>query len=84
MAMYRIIKKLSFADQEAATMAEAYERALADLGITDRFHPQTESIAMAILHLMRDGENDPVRLARFACQAIAPRANRAEQSSPEA
>ncbi len=70
MAMYRIRK--SSVDPEATTMADAHERALINLGITDRSDPQAESVALGILQLMRDGEMDPAQLAHLACQAIAP------------
>lgn len=60
-------------------MTEAYERALAILGISDRSDPQTESIALAILHLLRDGEKDPTRLAEFACRAFGQKLNGATQ-----
>ncbi len=69
MAMYRSRK--SSADPEATAMADAYERAVIDLGITDRSSPQAENIAIAILRLMRDGETDPAQLAQLACRAIA-------------
>ncbi len=51
-------------------MTEAYERALVIFGISGRNDPQTERIALAILHLLRDGETDPNRLAEFACRAL--------------
>jgi hypothetical protein len=70
MAIYRLLRNSTFAPDEVAAMTEAYERALVKLGISDRSDPQTESIALAILHLLRDGEKDPERLAEFACRAF--------------
>ncbi len=71
MAIYRLLKNSQFLPEESKAMIDAYERALVQLGITDRSDPQTEGIAAAILHLLRDGETDPTRLAQLACQAIS-------------
>ncbi len=70
MAIYRLIQNSTFAPREASAMTEAYERALAKLGIADRADPRTDSIAFAILHLLREGETDTDRLADFACRAL--------------
>ncbi len=70
MAIYRLIQNSTFEPHEVSAMTEAYERAVVTLGISDRLDPQTESIALAILHLLRDGEKDPERLAEFACRAF--------------
>jgi hypothetical protein len=70
MAIYRLIQNSTFAADEASALTEAYERALAILAISDRSDPQTENIALAILHLLRDGEKEPERLAEFACRAF--------------
>lgn len=72
MAIYRLLQNLTFGPQEVAMMSEAYERALIDLGITDKSDPRTEGIALAIVALLREGETDADRLAQLACQAIAP------------
>ncbi len=69
MAMYRIRK--SFADPKTAAIADAYERAMINLRITDRTSPQANSLAIAISQLIRDGEADPARLACLACRAVA-------------
>jgi hypothetical protein len=70
MAIYRLLQSSTITPHDASAMADAYERALAHLGISDRADPQTESIALAILHLLRDGERDPAKLAEFACRAV--------------
>jgi hypothetical protein len=70
MAIYRLIQNSIFTDHEVSAMTQAYERALATLKISDRNDPGTESIALAILHRLRAGENDPVRLAEFACRTF--------------
>jgi hypothetical protein len=69
-AIYRLLMNSTFEPHEVLAMTEAYERALVNLGISDRLDPQTESIALAILHLLRDGERDPAKLAEFACRAV--------------
>ncbi len=84
MAIYRILKNSTVVTQEAAAMAEAYERALSELGIADRSDPRTESIALAILALLRDGETDPARLAQLAGRAVGRESNGAEQGGPQA
>lgn len=68
--MYKILRSNSFATQEAAVMAEAYEGALIDLNIVDRCEPRTESVALAILLLFRDGETRPECLRRMAYRAV--------------
>jgi hypothetical protein len=70
MAIYRLIQNSMFTDHEVLAMTQAYERALATLKIADRNDPRTEGIALAILHRLRAGENDPVRLAEFACRTF--------------
>ncbi len=72
MAIYRLIQNSTFGPREAAVMAKCYERALIDLGIQDRSDPQTESIALAIAVLVREGETDSDRLAQLACRAFEP------------
>ncbi len=66
MAIYRLLQNLTFGPQEVATMSEAYEQALNNLGITDKSDPRTESIALAIVALLREGETDADRLAQLA------------------
>jgi hypothetical protein len=54
-----------------STMAEAYGLALDTLGIEDTSDPRAQSIALAILILMRDGEMGAERIASKACWAIS-------------
>jgi hypothetical protein len=72
MAIYRLLKNSTFGTREAAAMAKAYERVLSELGITDRSDPRTETLALAIAVLVREGETDSTRLAQLAAKAIAP------------
>lgn len=69
MAIYRLLKNSTFGAREAAAMAKAYERVLSELGI-DRSDPQTESVALALAVLVREGETDSTRLAELAAKAI--------------
>ncbi len=85
MAMYRIRK--SSVDPEATTMADAHERALINLGITDRSDPQVESVALGILQLMRMAKWIrrnwlilPVRLSRRPNRATQVKACKTEDS----
>ncbi len=70
MAIYRLLKNSTFGAREAAAMAKAYERVLSELGITDRSDPQTESVALALAVLVREGETDSARLAELVAKAI--------------
>ncbi len=81
MAIYRLIHNSKFLPVEVTAMSEAYEQVLVQLGITDRVDPRTEGIAVAILHLLREGETDPTMLAHLASRAVAPRSTSAEQGS---
>ncbi len=82
MAIYRLLKNLTFGPQEVAVMSDAYERALINLGIADRSDPQTENIALAIVALLREGETDTNRLAQLAAKAIQrPRSGDTEQGA---
>ncbi len=74
MAIYRLLKNLTFGSEEAGAMADAYERTLVDLGITDRSNPQAEKIALAIIVLVREGERDSATLATLAAKAVERRA----------
>ncbi len=73
MAIYRLIKNSTFKPGEALVMTCAYECALIDLKVEDRNDPITDPLATAILHLLRGGEIDPDRLAKFAVRAVGHR-----------
>jgi hypothetical protein len=50
MAIYRLLRNLTFDPRETASMTAAYEIALLELSIEDRANPWTEIIASAIIH----------------------------------
>ena len=73
MAIYRLIKNSTFTPGEVQIMTSAYERALVGLKVEGRNDPITDPLATAILHLLRGGETDPDRLAKFAVRAVGHR-----------
>jgi hypothetical protein len=79
MAIYRLLRNLTFGPGETANMTAAYEIALLDLRIEDRDDPRTEAIALAIIHRARAGEEDARALADFAIRQITKTSNDARE-----
>ena len=59
MAIYRLIAAGHFGPDEIAAMTKAYEAALTDLRLVDRYNPLTELIARSILIVTGTGERNP-------------------------
>ena len=71
-AIYRLLRNLTFEPREIARMTAAYEMVLVELGITNRADDRTESIALAIIHRARAGEGTVRGLADFAIRQVQP------------
>lgn len=79
MAIYRLIANGSFGPEETKAMTAAYEAALLDLRLVDRYDPITEIVARAIVGIASTGERDPMTIKDRALNTI-----RAGQSETEA
>ena len=69
--MARLMANGSFGPEEIGIMTAAYERAMVDLGITERDGLLTELIAKAIVNETATGERDPKVIAERALNALA-------------
>ena len=59
MAIYRLLQKSAFGPEDTKRMGEAYELALIQLDLKNRYDPLTESIARLIVEIAQTGEKDP-------------------------
>jgi hypothetical protein len=90
LAIYRLLRDLTFGPREIARMTSAYEIALVELGIDNRADDRTEIIALAIIHRARAGEENVQGLADFAIRQVtqstsgdAPAASAVPDSVPQ-
>ncbi len=71
MAIYRLLRNSPLGPAEIKRMTDAYEHALLALGITDRSHPLTESIAMKVIAITQTGELEPLLIAARAVKELS-------------
>jgi hypothetical protein len=55
-AIYRLLQKSAFGPDDTKRMGDAYELALAQLGLKDRNDPRTETVAKLILEIAQTSE----------------------------
>ena len=77
MAIYRLLQKAAFGPEDTKRMGEAYELALAELGLKDRNDPLTETVAKLIIEVAQTGERDP----RTICAATLRRLNEPDREA---
>jgi len=65
-AIYRLLQKAAFGPDDTKRMGDAFELALAQLGLNDRRDPLNEIIAKLIIETARTGEKDPHRICELA------------------
>ena len=71
MAMRRILADGAFDQVAIDLMIEAYDAICEQLRIAERKHdPANETVALAVLDLVRDGERDVQRIKRLVVQSI--------------
>jgi hypothetical protein len=68
MAIYRLLQNAAFDPDDIERMAEAYERALAVLGLADRNDPFIETVAQSIIFVAQTGEKKPERICALAIE----------------
>jgi len=59
-----------FEPEDIAQLAASLESALADLGIKDRNDPTTTLVAKLIIQLAKDGDRNPMSLAKRAIEIV--------------
>jgi hypothetical protein len=69
-AIYRMLRGMSFDDQSVKAMTTAYEAVLVELGLTDRTDPLTEIVASKVITICQMGERDPDRLRELTLNDI--------------
>ena len=69
MAIYRLLQKSAFGPEDTKRMAEAYELALSQLGLSDRRDPFTEIVAKLIIEIVADGRGGPLADLRACGQS---------------
>jgi hypothetical protein len=70
MAIYRLFQKTAFEPEDVKRMSEAYERALIQLGLTDRNDPLTETVAKLIVEIAQTGVKDPEMICDLAIKRV--------------
>ena len=70
MAIYRMLRGMSFDEQAVKAMTAAYETILVELGLSDRTDPLTEIVASKIITICQMGERDPERIRELALKDI--------------
>ena len=60
----------SFAPEDIANLAAAFEAALSKLGLVNRTDPITAAVAKRIIQLAKEGQRDPERLCDGAVTAL--------------
>jgi len=58
-AIYRLLQKSAFSPEDTARLGEAYELALTQLELKNRYDALTENIARLIIEVAQTGEKDP-------------------------
>jgi len=69
-AIYRMLRGMSFDEQAVKAMTAAYETILVELGLSDRTDPLTEIVASKIITICQMGERDPERICELALKDI--------------
>jgi hypothetical protein len=59
-----------FRPEDIAQLGASLESALADLGIKDRNDPTTTLVAKLIIQLAKDGDRNPMSLAKRAIEIV--------------
>ena len=59
-----------FRPEDIAQLGASLESALADLGIKDRNDPTTTLVAKLIVQLAKDGDRNPMSLAKRAIEIV--------------
>ena len=70
MAIHRMLQGMAFDDQAVKAMTTAYDAVLAELGLTQRHDPLTETIAGKIIALCQMGECDAARLTELTLKEL--------------
>jgi len=60
-----------FGPEDIACLTEAFEGALSKLGLVNRNHPATLTVATLIIHLAKEGERDPAQLSDRAVEMFS-------------
>jgi hypothetical protein len=69
-AIYRLLQKSAFSPEDIKRMANAYERAFAQLGLQDRNDPLTEAVAKLIIEIAQTGEKDSTTICELALRRL--------------
>lgn len=70
MAIYRLLRDLTFDSGQTAAMVAAYDGAVIQLKITDQSDPRTNKLAIAILALFKKGMTNPEELQKLVCRVF--------------
>jgi hypothetical protein len=70
MAIYRLLQKSAFEPDDIKRMTDAYEQALAELGLEDRNDPLTETVAKLIVETAQAGEKDSKMICALALRRL--------------
>lgn len=70
MAIYPLLQNSAFDPDDVKRMTTAYEKALVQLGLTNRTDPMAETVALRIIEIARTGEKDPDLICALALKRM--------------
>jgi hypothetical protein len=70
MPIYRLFEEHAFQPEHCQAMGIAFERVLAELGLSNRSDPLCELVARKVVELGQQGIDDPQQLRQLALTAI--------------
>jgi len=69
--IYRLLQGQAFEPEHCQAMGEAFEQALAKLGLKDRSDPLCDMVAKKIIELGQQGERDVSRIRDLAVRTFS-------------
>jgi uncharacterized protein len=70
MAIYRLLQRSAFGQEDIDCVSKAYEHCLQQLGIDDRSDPITEKIARNVIEVAQTGVRDPLAISGRVLAAL--------------
>jgi hypothetical protein len=71
MPVTRLLQNTAFDPETIRVISDVFEKALIDLGLTDRTDPLAELLAKKIIEAAQTGERDPLRIYQRAIDSLS-------------
>jgi hypothetical protein len=69
-AIYRLLQNAALGPEDTKRLGDAYELALAELGLKERNDPLTEIIAKLIIEIAQTGEKNSEKICALALSCL--------------